>query len=280
LLSYPSDAIQPLLMNEPIPPGRFAPNALLAGVWQSWVGDSIVSTLTGWPTGPAQTYSARVFGQITYGFGMTLPDGRYLGLNFAGAWYMSGLTGGNWTVSGAPVTFMPPTYPTLTPTPMPTQTLLGAIYQPFEHGFMVWREDQNCVYTYIETATPGDSDGNILIPREIRAVNDISSDYHYCVEVSTLPENILTEPAPPGLLYPAGVLGRVWGYYADVREALGYAMAQEQHYISSVPPQPTESTLGGGPFSIPQMRLPDGRVLWCGFRAATSGMCTLETPSS
>jgi hypothetical protein len=277
LFAYSSDAAQPSPLYEPIPPGRFEPDQFLAGVWRSWMSKSLVSSLIGWPTAPSQTYNARVFGQITYGFGMTLPDGRYLGLNFAGPWYLSGITGGNWTVSGAPVTFMSPSYPTPTLTPIPTLTLLGAIYQPFEHGFMVWREDQNCVYTYIDTANPGDPDGNILIPHAIRALPDVSSSYHYCVEVAALPENTLANSAPPGLFYPTDALARVWGYYADVREGLGYAVAPQQHYVTTVPPLPDGMDTNGGPFSIPQLRLPDGRSLWCGFRAATSGTCSLQS---
>jgi len=269
LLAYMSNAIQAQPLYEPAPPGRFAADELLIDVWHTSVGESPLRTVIGWATAPAQTYSARAFGQVMVGFGMTLPDGRYVGLSFGGAWVMGGITLGKWTVSGAPVTFMPPSVPTLTPTPRPTPTLFGAVYQDFERGFMVGAEDGRCAYIFAYSEDY--PDGGIVIPADIRTINDISSGYHYCIEFDGLPNMPTLEPAPLGLQNPVGSFGRAWAYYADVRAALGYASAPEQHYISALPP--AEVILGGGPFSIPQLRLPDGRLLSCGFRAATAGMC-------
>ncbi|MEO8610504.1 MAG: hypothetical protein ABI690_21585 [Chloroflexota bacterium] len=274
LKSYHADEIPPALMSNilpTVPPGRVQPSFPFELLWR---GFPDVAAQIGWPIVPAQSYSATVFGQVSFGFGITLPDGRYVGLNIYGAWYMSGSTGGTWTVSGATVTFMQSSYPTLTPVPSATSTRLNGIYQTFEHGFMLWRQDQNCVYTYIYTAD--NAEGGILIPHDIRVINDVSSAYHYCVEVALLPDNPISDPAPWGLLNPTGALGQVWGHYADVRKFLGYATAPELNYVASIPPRSPSSYSDGGGWSDPVITLPDGRVLSCGFRSASSGMCSLS----
>lgn len=139
---------------------------------------------------------------------------------------------------------------------------------------MVRGQESNCVYTYIYTAD--NPNGGILIPRDIRMINDISSNYHYCVEFEVLPDNPISDPAPSGWLVPTGAFGRVWGHYADVRQFLGYATAPELSYVAAVPPMPPSSYSDGGGWSNPVITLPDGRVLSCGFRSATSGMCRLN----
>lgn len=253
------------------PPGRLQPAMPFDALWRYYPG---VPVQIGWATMPAETYTARVFGQVSFGFGMTLPDGRYVGFNINGPWYMTGITSGSWTVSGgAAVIFLPPSYPTLTPPPTATLAQLGAIYQTFEHGFMLWRQDQNCVYTYIYPEN--NPQGTILIPYEIRLINDISSSYHYCVETEPLGDNPLTSPAPSTLSVPVGELGKVWGHYDDVRKSLGYATAQAVSYVASFPPIPPTSYTSGTPWDQPLITLPDGKTLWCGFRSATAGMCRL-----
>jgi hypothetical protein len=253
------------------PPGRVQPAVPFAALWR-YFSDTAVQI--GWPTLPVQTYTATVFGQVSFGFGITLPDGRYVGFSFSGPWYMTGITAGTWTVSGTLETFMPPSYPTLTPIASATSTRLGAVYQTFEHGFMLWRQDQNCVYTYIYT--DDNPKGGILIPQDIRMINDVSSAYHYCVEVAPLPDNPISDPAPSGLLNPTGALGQVWGHYADIGKFLGYATGPEVNYVASIPPRSPSSYSDGGGWSDPVITLPDGRVLSCGFRSASSGMCSLS----
>jgi hypothetical protein len=264
--------LQPLFLNATTPPDRFDPHALLSGIWRSRVSEGIVSELIGWATAPAQTYNARVFGQVDFGFGMTLPDGRYVNLNLNGAWYMEGLTDGIWTVSGSPVTFIPPSYPTLTPTATATPSRVAAVYQAFEHGFMVADEAGGCAYVF--AYPPGSSDGNIVIPLEIRAINDVGSNYHYCLEFGGLPDIVFSQSPPTGMQNPAGNFGRVWGAYADVRASLGYATAPEQRYTSSLPAA-DPVVYGGGPFFTSRIQLPDGRLLSCGVRGSTSGTCVV-----
>jgi hypothetical protein len=253
------------------PPGRVQPAVPFEGLWRYFTD---VAAQIGWPTIPGQSYVANVFGQVSFGFGITLPDGRYLGFSFGGPWYMTGITGGTWKVSGEPVTFEPPSYPTLTPPPTATLARLGGIYQTFEHGFMLWRQDQNCVYTYIYS--DDNPQGGILIPKEIRMINDISSAYHYCVEAAPLPDNPISDLPPSGLLNPSGALGKVWGHYADVRQFLGYATSPEVSYVAFIPPRSPSSYSDGGGWSDPVITLPDGQVLSCGFRSASSGMCSLS----
>lgn len=272
LISYRSNAaFQPVFQSEPTPPDRFDAHALLSGIWRTRIGAMLVSEILGWATAPAQTYNARVFGQVDFGFGMTLPDGRYVNLNFEGPWYMEGITAGNWTVSGSPVTFVPPSYPTLMPTATATPSRVTALYQNFERGFMVADEGAGCAYIFAYSAN--DSVGNIVIPYEVRELDFYTSAYHYCIEFDTLPDVIFNQSPPAGIQYPGGIFDRLWAAYSDVRAALGYATAPEQRYISALPA--VDNSYGGGPFSTPMIQLPDGKLLWCGFRAATSGTCSV-----
>lgn len=270
LISYRSNApFQPVFQNEPTPPDRFDPHALLDGIWRTRIGQTVVGEVIGWATAPAQTYNARVFGQVAFGLGMTLPDGRYVNLNFEGPWYMEGITAGNWAVSGGPVTFTPPTYPTLTPTPSATPSRMAAIYQDFEHGFMVADETADCAYVF---AYPADgSDGNIVIPQAVRV---ISSSFHYCLEFGDLPDILPGEPTPTGMQNPTGRFGRLWTYYSEVRGALGYATAPEQRYVSSLPAA-DPFVYSGAPFFTSLIQLPDGRLLSCGVRGSSAGTCSV-----
>lgn len=150
-----------------------------------------------------------------------------------------------------------PPFPTAVPS---TLTDDETIYQSFERGFMVRNAGANCVYAYSEQTR------NIILGP--------NGSYHYCIEFDALPETPAGSPPPEGLIEPAGPFGRVWGFYPSVREALGWATAPEQTYTGQMPP--LESSLGGGPFSMPQAPLPDGRVLYCGMRAATAGTCSIR----
>jgi hypothetical protein len=236
-----------------------------------WQRDPSIRERIGWATTAALAYTARVMGQTAPGFGISLPDGRSAALNFTGIWYLEGITQGNWTLYGAPALFSSSSYPTLTPAPTSTPTQIWAIYQPFEHGFMVSDQTGHCVYsmTYAEANSPAR-----IIMAHVEGTPSLADSYHYCEEVSNLPDYIADRPPPAGLLLPTGALGKAWGHYAYLRDLLGYASSPAQYYVSSIPPQ--ESTLGGGPFSIPQIALPDGRALWCGFRSATQGLCYLQ----
>ncbi|MBZ0277536.1 MAG: hypothetical protein K8I60_15425 [Anaerolineae bacterium] len=148
----------------------------------------------------------------------------------------------------------PPTSPTSPP------ISLQMVFQPFERGFMVRDAASGCVYAYSEV------NQNIILVT--------SDNYHYCAEFGGLTDNPGSDTPPEGLLNPTGAFGRVWNAYPVVRDGLGYATSAEQSYTGQLPVQGV--FMGGAPYDSPVAPLPDGRVLYCGFRAATSGTCNLR----
>ena len=162
-----------------------------------------------------------------------------------------------------PSTLVPPS-PTLPPsqasvTPLPV--IASVHFQNFERGFMLQLAGADCVYVYATVPTEG-----ILM-------GDPGTGYHYCTPVAGLPDNPFPA-APPGLLSPSGDFGKIWGYYAWIQDAIGFATAADFYYDGIVPP--AENSLGGGPFYLPIVTLPDGRQLYCGSRAATAYTCQLR----
>ena len=153
-----------------------------------------------------------------------------------------------------------------------TPYLTEAIYQSFEHGFMLWRSDQNCVYALI-TDDPY-SPPRAIIPQIIPAdSNPMIHSYGYCLAVAPLTDRTIEAEPPAGLIVPSGVLGLVWRAYDEIRAGLGYATAPEQRYSATVPTNEGAAVLDGSPFTIAQITLPDGTILACGSRAATAGTC-------
>lgn len=158
-------------------------------------------------------------------------------------------------------------FPTFTPTPFvesfvtipptwtPVPVVVVARYQAFEHGFMLQRTGENCAYAFAE---------EIIMPVP-------QTGFGYCTSFDGLPANPVTDTPPAGVLIPEGVFGQVWGNYAEVRSALGYATAAEFFYDGVIPP--IDST---GYFYDGIMTLPDGRQLYCGIRGSTAGTCYLR----
>jgi hypothetical protein len=257
--SYPADYVEVVSTPPPTPADRWAAAAPFAQVWSS----GRLAAEIGWASAPAQTYQAVVIGGDDFGFRVSLPDGRQASVAFGGRWRLGGISGGEWSVTGAAPTFGTPSFPTPIPSPTPTAQPVNAIYQRFEHGFMLWRADQNCVYSYHDDA---ESRGNIIIPSEL------DNPYAYCLTVATLPHEIVPGSAPVGLQAPHGVLAQVWSYYAEVRETLGFAIAPESPYLAGIPFFAC-SDYFTCTYAPPLLTLPDGRVLSCGMRAASSGEC-------
>lgn len=146
----------------------------------------------------------------------------------------------------------------------------NAIYQPFEHGFMLWRSDYNCAYAVLDNhsaviplAMPDD-------PKTVRG-------YRYCLSLAPLTDRSISANPPAGSVEPTGTIGKVWHYYAEVRDKLGYATAAEQSYPATVPNSSQQSAESGLVSYTPQITLPDGQVLACGSRSATSGTCELSS---
>lgn len=152
--------------------------------------------------------------------------------------------------------------PYIEPPPSPTSPLvsLQMVFQSFERGFMVRDAASGCVYAYSE------ANQNIILVT--------SDNYAYCAVSDTLPDNPGSDTPPGGLLNPTGAFGRVWNAYPVVRDGLGYATSAEQSYTGQIPVQGV--FMGGAPYDSPVAPLPDGRVLYCGFRAATAGTCRIR----
>jgi hypothetical protein len=169
--------------------------------------------------------------------------------------------------------------PSTTPTPiewaifpMINDSATDANYQPFEHGFMLWRSDLNCVYPIVagDRTVP-------FIPNEIYKLSPPNTlSYVYCLTVAPLSDRSANVSPPSGLIEPTGVLGKVWRYYSDLRTTLGYATAAAQSYHAVIPKTSHEAVIDGLPFDIPQLSLPNGKMLVCGSRAASVGTCDLR----
>ncbi|MBX3084620.1 MAG: hypothetical protein KF716_23485 [Anaerolineae bacterium] len=152
-------------------------------------------------------------------------------------------------------------------TTLPTVT---AVFQQFEHGWMLRRTDQNCVYVYSYAVR---AEGNIVIPSEISFKP--FGNYHYCLEVASLPTVQHSDASVEGLQLPTGAFGKLWDAYPEVRDALGYATAPEQPYVATIPPNICYDQFTCT-YSPPLLTLPDGRVFSCGMRAASAGTCTVS----
>ncbi len=169
---------------------------------------------------------------------------------------------------------LPRTTPSTTPSPdwgqfpeaPATAYTTDAIFQLFERGFMIWRQDKNCVYS-VETATE----------RAVLPFTDYpNSSYGYCLSVAPLEELAVHITPPSGLRLPTGVLGKVWSYYAEIQTGLGFAIQVEQPYTATILVDTgIKYTMDGSPFYRDQIILPDGHTLACGTRAATAGTCNI-----
>ena len=107
-----------------------------------------------------------------------------------------------------------------------------ATYQPFERGFMVWREDTSAVLVFWGGAGGGQW---TTVP---------------ATRYSGFPDNPIFD-IPPQFVRPIMGFGKVWGSLQYVRDMLGYATGREVGYVTRIELQ------NGTPTSI---LLPDGRV--------------------
>lgn len=151
------------------------------------------------------------------------------------------------------------TTPQIISTNIPTPLHIEGVYLPFENGFMVYIEGQDCLYAYAYSA-------GIILPRET-ATGEFSN-YRYCLPFTDLPEAPDSAPENP--------FGRVWLRYADVAETLGAANGRLIRYMASTPL--AEPVAMGGVFYGGIITLPDSMMLYCGMRSATAGTCELRAP--
>jgi murein DD-endopeptidase MepM/ murein hydrolase activator NlpD len=211
-----------------IPPDRDLPVNGFKRVYDNFPD---VRQMLGWAIGGEQGYQMALTVPI-YGSGsftMSLPDGQLRAITSDGRW--------------GHVTGVIP--PAATPTPSPTQQTTGASFQPFEHGFMVWRADNGEISVYV-----GGDNGELSV--------------YPAAQYGALPTRAFQPPA--GRWYPEFGFGRVWTSIPGVRERLGWALGGEQGYTMILVAFDASGRLTS--FS-----LPDGRFL-----TQRSGSSWLITP--
>jgi hypothetical protein len=118
----------------------------------------------------------------------------------------------------------------------------GAVFQSFENGSMVWRQDTNEVYVFF-------SDGT--------AAYFLERDY------ANLPDPQITDAPPLDRQAPGSGFGKVWANAPGARAKLGWALDVEQGYTTRVQgvapardPRP--------PFTF-YLTLPGGEVIGSGY---------------
>jgi hypothetical protein len=111
--------------------------------------------------------------------------------------------------------------------PAPDVITVAAVYQPYETGFMLWRDDVATAYAFYASGSYAAFANAVLLP---------------------LPENPITD-TKAGYLLPEGRFGQLWGNHATVRTTLGYPYAPEQAYLL------TMTVVDGVPVAL---TLPDG----------------------
>ncbi len=135
---------------------------------------------------------------------------------------------------------VPPTPGTvITPPPVTTPSTLVASYQPFEHGFMIWKSTNSEIDVYYAPSGVTANGGFVRVfPASV---------------YGGLPDNPYIVPTPSGVVRPAFGFGKVWGNYSDIRGALGWATAPETGYTQQVFP-PNSITF--------QFTLPNGSTVY------------------
>jgi hypothetical protein len=107
-----------------------------------------------------------------------------------------------------------PTLVVATPAPDAfTESQLRAAYQPFENGEMLWLSNDGTIYVLLKNG-------------QARLYSQAT--------YGPLAENPITDPAPAGRAKPVSGFGRVWGHFAEVRTALGWALGTEQGYTATL----------------------------------------------
>jgi hypothetical protein len=114
-----------------------------------------------------------------------------------------------------------------------------AVYQPFEHGLMIWREDTGEIWVLVESSW--------------------QAGWFAEASYADLPDNPVADTPPSGLLSPTNGFGRIWGNHPSFRYQLGWATEPEVSYTAEFAPAPP--TAGGLP-QLFRVNLPDGRFVF------------------
>lgn len=114
---------------------------------------------------------------------------------------------------------------------------IQAAYQPFEGGYMIWREDSDMIWIYINSSQL------FVVRPDTYAGGEIVFD----------------EPAPEGRVQPINGFGKVWIDDAWIRDSLGWALAAEQGYTMSYQESPIATGTNGSRYRV--FTLPDGTFI-------------------
>lgn len=108
-------------------------------------------------------------------------------------------------------------------TPPVTTYNVGASYQPFERGFMIWFSNNNQIYAFTG-ATPGDGPNG-----GSGTFTSFTSESY-----GNLPQNPMTETPPFNRYHPKFGFGKVWWNFPTTRSKLGWAMQPEYGYDANL----------------------------------------------
>jgi hypothetical protein len=112
----------------------------------------------------------------------------------------------------------------------------AVVWQPFEHGTMLWREETNDIFVMHSNGTVS---------------------YHEDTWQEETPIPTIDTP-PSGFLAPARGFGYLWATQASVRETLGWATAPEAAYTAHL--ETVRSSFGSHPDFDLYMTLADGSI--------------------
>ncbi len=121
---------------------------------------------------------------------------------------------------------------------------VGASYQAFEGGHMIWRSDTNEIYVHF-----GDGRASIFLEQ----------DY------ANLPDAVIEEAPPLNRQAPDSGFGKVWANAPGVRDKLGWALDDEQGYMATT--QRVAPTRAPRPQFAFYITLPGGEVVGSGYGA-------------
>lgn len=236
--TYPASAYSPLPDNPfpGLPPaGYIKPINAFGKVWGNF--NSVRDGL-GWAVLNEQGYNMRINEGNPALTEIVLPNGARIEVNRVGGWrFLSGSLSFAIQPPIEPTAPEPPPLPTPVPTlpppppPETTNETTQAAFQPFENGYLLWLANTQDVW-----ALYGGTSGSARI--------------YALYEYSGLPDNPVTEEAPPGRAKPINAFGRLWGNLPEVR-SLGWGLGVEQGYTATI-------TRLGPNLSI---STPDGRTI-------------------
>ncbi|MDX2139522.1 MAG: LysM peptidoglycan-binding domain-containing protein [Chloroflexota bacterium] len=169
------------------------------GFGQLWHNFPVVRQELGWATTAIEGSYNVYFNTPAYGsfFTMTLWDGRLIRVNLVGTWARIDTT------------------PTATYTGQPAQTV-GATFQAFERGFMVWRADTGEIRVFFDQ---GEDRGLVnIVPLSRYAGLPLTGGF----------------TAPAGRFVPNNGFGKIWRNDQETRNRIGYATSGESGYTMAL----------------------------------------------